>query len=674
MTIPVPRPRQGHRPGFRPPSARRFAVLWLLSGLAPAVGAQDAPDLATLSLEQLLDVEIVTASRFQQSVAQAPSVVQVIGSDEIRRHGWRTLAEALDSLPGLFLSDTGLYTYLGTRGLLRAGDYNTRFLVLVNGQRINDAVYSQGPVGVEFPLDMALVDRIEYAPGPGSAVYGSNAFFGVINVLTRDARSFGDGQLRAVAGNAGSSGAQVTVPLSGGDGSTLLSVRQFHRRGRDLFVPEFADGPSRGWSMGNDDERVRQLFARHVQGALALQLFAGDRRKEDPVAPYLQTFGAPGGQVQDRWVGFGAHYSARLGDASEASARLEVNDFRYVGDYVYGEAGDLYLNRDIASGRSLSIGGQVVTRLGARHTLVAGAEAQLDRSIQQRNFDLDTGAVYLDSRQDMASWGVFVDSQVRLDDYWSFSGGLRADRSDLGTVRLSPRMALVMSRRDDRVFKLIVGQSFRSPNAYERYYQVEYEDGSQFANPALGAEHVRTAELFYGVGLSAHSRAELSVYHYRLRDLITLVPVGDDSLMLTNAGSAASRGAELAYAYQRPSGMSLRASYAYSDVSDSETARPLDAPRGIARVSGYWPVAADWGVAVSAQRMGARASRAGTAPAYGVVNANLHWRPAALPIALSLGVRNLLDERAFDPVGPEFTQDLYQRGGRQVLLEATWRF
>ncbi|MDH5833268.1 TonB-dependent receptor plug domain-containing protein [Luteimonas kalidii] len=642
--------------------------------LAPAAGAQDTPDLATLSLEELLDVEIVTASRFQQSVAQAPSVVQVIGADEIRRHGWRTLAEALDSLPGLFLSDTGLYTYLGTRGLLRAGDYNTRFLVLVNGQRINDAVYSQGPVGAEFPVDMALVERIEYAPGPGSAVYGSNAFFGVINVLTRDAQSVGDGQLRAVAGNFGSSGVQVTLPVNGGGGSTLLSARQFHRSGRDLFVPEFADGPSRGLAAGHDDERVRQLFVRHVQGGLALQLFAGDRRREDPVAPYLQTFGAPGGQVQDRWIGFGAHYGVRLGEATEASARLEVNDFRYVGDYVYGDADELYLNRDVASGRSFSLGGQLVSRLGPRYTVVAGAEVQLDRSIEQRNFDLAPPASYLDSRQDMASWGVFVDNEVRLGGHWNFSGGLRVDRSDLGTVRLSPRMALVMSRPDDGVFKLIVGQSYRSPNAYERYYQVESEEGSQLANPSLGAEHVRSAEVFYGVGLSAHSRAELSVYHYRLRDLITLVPVDDASLMLTNAGSAASRGAELAYAYQPPSGVSLRASYAYADVSDSETERPLNAPRGIARISGYWPLAADWGLAMSAQRMGRRASRAAMAPAYSMVNANLHWRPVALPVSLALGVRNLLDERTFDPVGPEFTQDLFERSGRHYLLEATWRF
>ena len=114
-----------------------------------------------------------------------------------RAHGWRTLGEALDSLPGLYVSETGLYAYLGARGELGAGDYNTRFLLLVNGHRINDPVYSQSPVGAEFPLDMSLVERIEYAPGPGSAVYGSNAFFGVINVLTRDAADFGDGELRA---------------------------------------------------------------------------------------------------------------------------------------------------------------------------------------------------------------------------------------------------------------------------------------------------------------------------------------------------------------------------------------------------------------------------------------------------------------------------------------------
>lgn len=654
-------------------SCRTLAIaLWLCTA-ASGLHAQDLPDLATLSLEDLMDLEIVTASRYQQRASHAPSTVQVISADDIRVHGWRTLAEALDSLPGLYVSDTGLYSYLGARGLLRAGDYNTRFLLLVNGHRVNDPVYSQGPVGAEFPLDMSLVERIEYAPGPGSAVYGSNAFFGVINVLTRDAASFGDGELRAGIASFATADLQATLPLATGDATTLLSARQFRTRGRDLHFPEFADTPSGGHVRDRDDERVRQLFVHHRQGALAMQLVAGERRKEDPVAPYGQTFAAPGAQIADRWIDFGARYRRALGEATEATARLDLIDFRYLGDYVYGDDGTL-VNSDIASGRSLVLGAQLVTRLGTRHTVVAGAEIQRDHRVVQRNFDRDPYESYLDSRRDATSWGVFIDDDIRLTDTWRFSGGLRADRSDLGTVRLSPRMALVSARPDNRVFKLIVGRSYRSPNAFERYYELAADDGEWLSDPALGAEHIETAELFYGIGLTPRSRAELSVYHNRLGDLITLVEVEEGVLMLTNAGRASSRGAELAWTYQAAAGLRMRASYAYADVTDSEVARPLNAPRGIARVSATWPLATDLDVAMGARHMSGRATRAGTVPAYMVVDANLHWAPSALPLSLSLGLRNLLDERFADPVGPEFAQDSIERRGREYRLEATWRF
>src|SRR5687767_2514203 len=97
-----------------PRLARACRKLMLVQALfvciAAQAGAQENPaDLASLSLEQLLDLEVVTASRFDQKVDHAPSAVQVISAQDIRAHGWRTLGEALESLPGLYLSDTGLY-------------------------------------------------------------------------------------------------------------------------------------------------------------------------------------------------------------------------------------------------------------------------------------------------------------------------------------------------------------------------------------------------------------------------------------------------------------------------------------------------------------------------------------------------------------------------------------
>ena len=161
-------------PATAAPLWRRAAVLALLQ--LPRAALADAPlgsplDLTALPFEQLLSLEVYSASKFLQPASEAPSTVSVISAAEIRDFGWRTLADVLRSVRGLYLSYDRNYSYLGARAFLRPGDYNTRFLLQIDGKRINDPVYDQAAVGGEFPLDLNLIERIEYVPGPGSSIY-----------------------------------------------------------------------------------------------------------------------------------------------------------------------------------------------------------------------------------------------------------------------------------------------------------------------------------------------------------------------------------------------------------------------------------------------------------------------------------------------------------------------
>ena len=144
-----------------------------------------AKQFEDMSLEQLMDVKITGASKYEQKQSEVAAAVTVITRNDIRAYGWRTLSEILTSLPGVFSSYDHSYNYIGVRGFNILGDFNTRILVSVNGNRINDATYDQGPMGRDFPLDVELIERIEFIPGPGSAVYGQNAMLGVVNIITR---------------------------------------------------------------------------------------------------------------------------------------------------------------------------------------------------------------------------------------------------------------------------------------------------------------------------------------------------------------------------------------------------------------------------------------------------------------------------------------------------------
>jgi len=174
---------------------RRLACLVAIAIASPIpVSAQNLTeqfDLAALPIEQLLTLEVYSASKFVQKVSDAPSAVSVVTASDIKAFGWRTLADILRSMRGLYVNNDRNYSYLGARGFLRPGDYNTRFLLLVDGNRTNDAVFDTAAIGSEFVLDVDMIERVEFVPGPGSSIYGANAFFGVINIITKRGRDLG---------------------------------------------------------------------------------------------------------------------------------------------------------------------------------------------------------------------------------------------------------------------------------------------------------------------------------------------------------------------------------------------------------------------------------------------------------------------------------------------------
>src|SRR6187200_3339680 len=110
-----------------------------------ATGTPDAPpDLSKLSLEQLVDLKIDSvygASAYLQKVTEGPSSVTIVTAEQIRRYGFRTLADVLRSVRGFYVTYDRNYSYVGVRGFSRPGDYNARILLLIDGHRLNDNVF-----------------------------------------------------------------------------------------------------------------------------------------------------------------------------------------------------------------------------------------------------------------------------------------------------------------------------------------------------------------------------------------------------------------------------------------------------------------------------------------------------------------------------------------------------
>ena len=285
----------------------------MLAGDATPARAQAtpaaSPGLADKSLEDLMSIDVGTvfgAARREQRVTEAPSSVTIVTAEDIRTFGWRTLAEALSSVRGFYVTDDRNYTYVGVRGFGRPSDYNNRVLVLVNGHRYNDNVYDQALIGQEFPIDLSLVERIEVIRGPGSALYGTSAFFAVINVVLRPGGAVGGSESTIEAGSFDTYRFRSSYGRRSASGvDSLFSVSHLSSDGQSLlYFPEY-DEPDFNFGVNRDADResATSLFGSLGRGRLPLQGAYASRRKVVPTGSYETTLDDSNVTVDSRgWI------------------------------------------------------------------------------------------------------------------------------------------------------------------------------------------------------------------------------------------------------------------------------------------------------------------------------------------------------------------------------------
>jgi len=614
-------------------------------------------------------MEVYGASRFAQDTADAPSAVSILTREDIRHFGYRTLGEALGSVRGVFTTDDRNYTYLGVRGFARPGDYNTRVLLLVDGYRVNDNVYNTATMGSEFPIDLSLVERIEFIPGPGSALYGSNAFLGVVNVVTRKGESVGtEAAAYAASDNAGGLRLNVGRRLESG-AELLVSAARERSRGADHFYPEF-EATDGGMAAGLDYQRAERAFARFAAGPVTVSAGGSSRLKGIPTAAFGTAFGVPGSETRDSYAFADVRYEAAVGERTDLLARLSYNDYHYAGRYIY-DAPPLVANRDRVRGVQWILETRLMHRLAGGHRLVVGVEHQRDEQVDQLNYDEDPAFVYLDDRRKGSNNGVYAETEYRLRPDLIVGAGLRHDSLASGLSSTNPRLSLIHHVDRSRTVKLLYGTAFRAPNAYERYYGMP--GFGQKSNPDLLPERIRTYEAVYEQ-TAGRTRFAASAYTYRVEGLIDLITdPADGDRQFVNAGNVRTRGVEAEADHRLRNGLRLRGTLALQ--SARRDGMWLDnSPRHIATGQALVPLAGERvRLGLEARHLGARASRGSEIPSYTVLNATL-TSAIARNAELRAGVYNVANRTYWDAGSDEHTQERLARDGRTVRLELDVRF
>src|ERR1035438_6626442 len=327
------------------------STLWL----TPARAVDPQPDDVTdLSLEDLRRVQVYSASMYLQDDRQAPSSVTVVTAEEIRKCGYRTLADIFRSVRGFYVSYDRNYSYVGVRGFSRPGDYNTRILLLLNGHRLTDNLYNSALIGTDFQLDVDLIDRVEIVRGPSSSLYGTNAFFAVVNVITSDVHHF---QGMALAGETDGFGtykgrSTYGQRLHGVD--LFLSGTAYDSGGpARLFFPAF-DSPSTnyGYALHADHDSSGSFFGRLSFGHFTLESAGSTREKQIPTAAFNTLFGDPRTHTVDDRGYLDLKYARTLQENAELTARISFDRVTYHGVYANESADETgsKLNHDFGRG------------------------------------------------------------------------------------------------------------------------------------------------------------------------------------------------------------------------------------------------------------------------------------------------------------------------------------
>ncbi|MBX9637929.1 MAG: TonB-dependent receptor, partial [Nitrosomonas sp.] len=547
---------------------KSILAIWLL---ITALSANAASNLEQMSLEELMNISVVGASKYEQKQQQAAAAVSVITRKDIRTYGWRTLNEALASLPGIHPTYDYQYEYLGTRGFGLPGDFNSRILITINGNRINDATYDQGSTGRDFPLDIDLIERIEFIPGPGSAVYGQNAMLGVVNIVTRKGADIKGAELSASYQTAEMMQQErVTLGKQFDNGTdALISVSGLQARGADRFF-EFGDSGISGFAHRLDGENVKQMFARASHGPLSFDFVYGNRRKDDPTGMFFSDPLVAGQFQRDQRLNTQIQYNDNFANNSlNVLGRAFLGQYRYDNPMIYG--GDRTLSTGPSDWHGVEL--RLLSTALTDHKLMAGFEYQNNTNIKQTFQNYNSPDENIAIKSAVMRLGVYIQDEWRITDTVSATVGLRYDHNHWIGSRLSPRGALIWQATPKATFKALYGRAHRSPNSYER----DYGDGiSQVANPGLHSEFIDTAELVADYLAQPSMNLRANVYAWDMYNLIALGidPLSGLSQYQQNSKKVIARGAELSLDKTWDWGARLRGSFGLQNAEQQDSHLP----------------------------------------------------------------------------------------------------
>jgi vitamin B12 transporter len=512
------------------------AIAGALALLSTAARAQQAPAPSPTPVSNppaLSETIVVSATAAPEDQSEIGAATTVITRQDIDRHGYRTVSEVLRAVPGLDVARSGSDGAL-TSVFVR-GANSTGALVLVDGARLNYPSFG----GYDFStLTTESIERIEIVRGPFSALYGSDALGGVIQIFTRSAGNGLTGRASMEAGNVGAWQGEAAASYGSGPWGFSASLRDGSVDG---------DRANSDWRQKSGSVRIESRPAEDARIALEGSIVDGEVGVPGPV-------GAESPHARSTWreERISLPASFRPAEAHQVSVLVasvtSKPTFSDPDSPFFGETRN----------RSLQARAGDTWTLGSNR-LTGFASWQRDQVDDSSNFGVNLNG------QHTTIWGIGAEDSLRITDRITATAGVRYDQHSQFGSAWSPR-ATIAWRSEDSLWKVRAsgGSAFRAPSVGELYYPFS-------GNPDLRPERSTAWEVGAERAV-AGGRAEVSLFWNDFRDLIVY---DFTQFRDINVGRARTRGIETAFQHDLGSRVVLDLGYTYLNSEDLASGEDL---------------------------------------------------------------------------------------------------
>ena len=550
-------------------------------------------DVADISLEDLLNVEITTAGKRVEKVSEIPASVVVVTREDIEKYGYQSLPEILESIPGLYYTYDYFSRNFGVRGFW-SFTQNHNMIILVND--VNQYEYLSGSVVLEqINIPIEAIDRVEVVRGPMSVIYGTGAFFGVINIFTNktedtNARS----QIAAAGGSEATFKVFARAAGSSEDFQYSFNGSYYDTAGMDKPLAHMVSNPAILPFLGVPEDHTTKErleskdkyfnFSGKYKGFSLDAAYSESDYESYILLPSL----SDGALLSGKVLTLNFAYQHQFSEKARASARIGYFSNKIIFDYDFsfhatqensssGFRMDLHMFLDLSPNVSITLGG-MYDRVGKEKFLV-------DIPI----FGYSNYLMTLSEGESLVTQAVYTQFNLKLAERLRIIAGARLEQMPeyqlqltnyTGTptevyneatysqtdIQFIPRAAIIWGIDENNYIKLLYGKAINRPTFFMSRDLLAYPTSTP-----LQPETIQTLEFNYIGTLSPKFTVNLSLFYNILDKLIyrSLFRVGSDLVSyFDNVGEFETTGAELTLQIAPSENFYLEISGTYQDTKD----------------------------------------------------------------------------------------------------------